>query len=130
MIETLLTQVRDHETRQVLGECVVALFRRWSLDDIDQAALLGMRASAPLHNGEAVPDDPLVLARVGHLLAIDRALHALYRYAPRERDGWVTSSDPHLDGRTPLSIMLDHGLAGIVAVREQLDAAVTALNKG
>ncbi len=130
MIETLLTQVRDHETRQVLAECVVALFRRWGLDEIDQAALLGLRASGPLHDGEAVPDDPLVLARVGHLLAIDRALHALYRYAPRERDNWVAASNPHLGDRTPLSIMLDHGLAGIVAVREQLDAAVAALNNG
>jgi hypothetical protein len=121
MPKTLVGELRDLASRRALAEAVTALLDRWNLAAGDRSSLLGLDPWAGLRPGEALPEDPAVLQRAGHLLAIDRALRRVYPYQPTLRDRWVATPEAVLGGRPPLAVMLDGGNAGIQAVRELIE---------
>ena len=129
-VATLVPELRDPEARQALAEVILALFKRWELHEFNQALLLGLAEMTKLRQGEPLPDDVAVLARVGHLLAIDRALLKLYPYQPDMRDRWISSPQPRLGGRAPLELMLVGGLRAIKAVRALVESDVEATDLG
>jgi hypothetical protein len=122
MPKTFVGELRDFESRRALAEAVTALLDRWNLAAADRSSLLGLDQEAALRPGEALPEDPAVLQRTGHLLAIGRALRRVYPYLPTLRDGWVATPEPALAGKTPLAVMLAEGIEGIQAVRELIES--------
>ena len=62
-----------------------------------------------------------MLERVGHLLAIDRALLKQYPYRSGYRDRWVTIPSDSFNGESPLQIMLTRGIEGIREIQEHLE---------
>jgi len=123
MPRTLVTELHDPEARAALSEAVAALLLRWGVHPINQPRLLGLADATPLVAGAPVPDDPEVLERVGHLLAIDRNLRARYPHNPACADDWMTTAQPALDGKTPLEVVLVEGVHGMQRVRELLEPA-------
>jgi hypothetical protein len=121
MPKTFLGELRDFESRRALVEAVTALLDRWNLAAADRSSLLGLDEGAELRPGEALPENPGVLQRAGHLLAIGRALRRLYPYQPTLRDRCVATPEPALGGRPPLAVMLDGGNGGILEVRELIE---------
>jgi hypothetical protein len=117
---------RTRDSRIRLARMIARLFAHWGLSSGDQAALLGLSSDsrstlARYRRGEPLADSADLLGRVGHLLGIHKALRILF---PRDRDlayRWVTAPNRRFDGRTPLTLMREHGYEGILAVRRYLD---------
>jgi hypothetical protein len=117
--------LRSRDARTRLARMVVELFGRWELAAPEQALLLGLspdsRATvARYRKGEPLADSADLLARVGHLLGIHKALRILF---PHDRDlayRWVSQRNSRF-GSAPLDVMKQHGFEGILAVRRYLD---------
>jgi len=124
--KTFVGELKDLESRRALAEALTALLDRWDVGTADRSRLLGMDQGAPLGPGEALPEDPAVLERAGHLLAIGRALHRVYPYLPTLRDRWVLTPEPALGGKPPLAVMLAGGIEGIRKVREVIESGAAA----
>jgi hypothetical protein len=112
--------------RERLSVMVCRLFDLWELDTVTQALLLGLsegtRATvARYRKGQPMSDQRDVLERVGNLLGIHKSLQLLYPHNPEMRNSWVKARNRLLDNRTPLEVMVEHGLPGIVTVRSFTD---------
>lgn len=129
-VETLVPALRDLESRKALMEAILAQFERWGVHRYNQPVLLGMDEMSVLRQGNPLPDDVAVLERVGHLLAIDRALLKLYPDSPITRDRWISSPQPQLGGKSALELMLLGGLQAIKDVRVMLESELSALQLG
>jgi len=116
MKKTLLPELEDPEARAAVAEALMALFARWQLHEVNQAQLLGLTSVLDLKQKIIQADDE-TMERAGHLLAIDRALQQRYVGQPERRDRWVFVANDYLNGLTPLSIMLEDGLQGIMSIR-------------
>ena len=123
MTRTLLPEVRNPETRQALAEAAFGVLAGWGVAPSIQAELLGL--TAPLSQGEPLPDDPDVLERAGHLLGIERALKRRYPDDPAARHAWLMLPVPELGGQPPLRVMLD-GAEGIRRARSLLETGAGA----
>lgn len=120
MPETLVPEMRSKEAREALAEAVTATLERWGLPQAKQAVLLGLPDMASVRKGKPLPDESDVLARTGHLLAIDRALKQIYGADAAQRDVWLMYSYSELGGQSPLALMLV-GLEGIKRVRKFIE---------
>jgi hypothetical protein len=128
--ESLPEDLRNRATRERLGRMVVALLDHWGLGPADQATLLGLSAQsrstvARYRKGEPLADSADLLARVGHLLGIHKALRIMF---PHDRDlayRWIATPNrrlgEHFGATSPLELMKKHGYEGILAVRRYLD---------
>ena len=124
--ETFVAGLKSEESRKVLAETLLAAFDRWGLTQQKQAALLGLPDMSTLMRGEPLPENPDVLERTGHLLAIDRALVRLYRDDVKARDAWLMFSYSELGGQSLLALMLA-GLDGIKEVRKFIESQLDAM---
>jgi len=115
---TLLPGLHDFESRIVLSKVLAAQFVRWGVHPHIQSLLLGLDGSMADALNQPLPDDPAVLERAGHLLAIDRALAKRYPYQPTKRDHWLSLPLTLLNDKTPLEFMIKGGLRAIKEVRE------------
>ena len=117
MKRTLLPALDSPEARQAVVESVLAVLHDWGVHPSKQAELLGLAAIGP---AQSLRDDPGVLERAGHLLAIERALKWLEPHDPASRHAWLMLPNAGLGGRSPLLVMLD-GLEGIKRVRARIE---------
>lgn len=129
MHETLIPQITDPDARKAIFEALMALFDRWHLHTLNQVQLLGLVDGSNFLVDRELPDDPAVLERVGHLLAIDRALLKLHPYSETFRDHWIDRPEPAFDGISPLEIMLTNGSDGIKKVRELVESQAAKLQR-
>ncbi|SCZ64153.1 DUF2384 domain-containing protein [Thiohalomonas denitrificans] len=121
MHDSYLGQLHPSGARQGLAAVVVALLLRWGLSPDKQAELLDVTDIGPFRDGGPLPDDPDVLERAGHLVAIERALQWLYPDDRVMRDHWISFRNEELGGLSPLAVMLrDH--KGFETVRALLDS--------
>jgi hypothetical protein len=105
---------------------VASLLDHWNLPLNDQAALLGLSAQsrstiARYRRGEPLADNADLLARVGHLLGIHKALRIMF---PHDRDlayRWIGTPNRRFAGARPVDVMKQQGYEGILAVRRYLD---------
>lgn len=121
MSETRLPELHTPEARKAVAELVLDLFERWGLEDATRSELLGVSDLAPYRAGKPLPDQADVLARAGHLLAVDRLLQERYPDDARTRDHWPAVPSPAFSGLVPLALMLQ-GLDGIKQVHDVLSA--------
>lgn len=122
MSETLLTQLQDPEARRAVIEVVLTLFEHWQLHEINQAELLGVSNISDLQQDILPSDNSNVFQRIGHLLAIDRALVKYFSYRLKTRNTWILQPHDKLDSEMPLTIMLEQGLEGIKRVSHILES--------
>jgi hypothetical protein len=119
-------ELRDRATRARLAALIVKLLEHWQLAPADQAALLGLSQQsrstvARYRKGEPLADSADLLARVGHLLGIHKALRIMF---PHDRDlayRWVSAPNRRFNDAAPLDVMKQRGYEGILAVRRYLD---------
>lgn len=117
--------LRQRSSRERLARMVVTLFDHWRLPAPDQALLLGLspdsRATlARYRKGEPLADNADLLARVGHLLGIHKALRIIFPHDPELAYRWVSTPNRRFGDRMPLELM-KQGYEGILAVRRFLD---------
>jgi hypothetical protein len=114
------------EARVRLARMIVKLFDEWGVGAADQAALLGLSSEsrstvARYRRGAPLADSADLLARVGHLLGIHKALRTLFPYDPDLAYRWVGTPNRRFEGETPLAVMTRYGFEGILAVRRYLE---------
>jgi hypothetical protein len=117
--------LRSRGNRERLARMIVALFDHWKLAPAEQALLLGLspdsRATvARYRKGEPLADSADLLARVGHLLGIHKALRILFPHDADLAYRWVSTPNRRFGDRMPLETM-KRGYEGILAVRRYLD---------
>lgn len=122
MGQTYLSGVHTEEGRRALAEVLLALFRRWEIEESDQASLLGIGEVTSLWEGAALPNETEVLERAGLLLAIERALQKQFVDKPEIAERWVSMPNIWLQGRPPLQKMLE-GIEGIRQIHDRLPHA-------
>jgi hypothetical protein len=124
--ETLPADLRDRPSRERLARVVVALLDHWALAPADQAALLGLSPQsrstvARYRKGEPLADSADLLARVGHLLGIHKALRIVFPHDLDLAYRWVGTPNRRFNDAAPLEVMKKRGYEGILAVRRYLD---------
>jgi len=107
---------------------VMQLLDSWKLETREMQALLNMpkevrsRSFHKFREGQiAFPDDPTVLRRANYLLRISDALRTTYPRNPEMAGRWIRQGHRRFGKRTPLTIMLDGGEGGLIAVLSELD---------
>lgn len=116
----------DDSERRQLGHVVSALLQQWQLPATQQLALLGLSPGSrslltKYRKGTAaLPPTQDVADRVSYLLSIHKGLRLLYPFDEQLRFGWIHMANRVLDGRTPLSVMLE-GLVGLARIARFVD---------
>ncbi len=123
----MTTETLDERAAQ--ARMVISLFDHWGIGEREKITLLGLPAETKLCSlqgfchGKALPGDDEVLIRVEHILGISQALSLANPLNERAAVMWLHRRNHRLNGRTPLAIMIDEGLDGIIRVRIQLDCS-------
>ncbi|MDP1526385.1 MAG: MbcA/ParS/Xre antitoxin family protein [Rhodocyclaceae bacterium] len=121
-------EVPASQDRGALAKKVIILLDHWKLSTEDQAALLGITASnrAALSNyrrGKPIGTSRDQYERVGHLLEIHKNLRLLF---PQNRElayRWMTTRNKAFDNLTPVEVVKELGVSGLLMVRGYLDRA-------
>ena len=121
MSKSLLPELQDPEARIAVAEALLALFERWRLHEVNQAQLLGLKSVKGLKQ-KIVQAETETMERAGHLLAIDRALRQRTAGQVEREQNWIIIPNDYLSGLTPLSIMLEDGLKGIMSIRDMAES--------
>ena len=116
-------------SQQPLPEMLRRLFQHWQLSADDQLCMLGMQPHdwSPLdqfHENGALDLDPNPNDRVRHILAIHVRLRLLF---PENRDlayRWMRTRNRAFDNQTPVALVREQGLGGLIAIQNYLDRAI------
>jgi hypothetical protein len=121
----------SEQKQQALADitrAVMNLLDRWKLDTAQMQALLCMpkevrsRSFHKFREGQMTfPDHPDVLRRAQYLLRISDALRTTFPRNPEMSGRWIRQGHRRFGKRTPLTIMLDGGDSGMIAVLSELD---------
>ncbi len=117
----------DEDTRMHMARFIMDMFGQWQLSLDDQHALLALpeairkRHMYKLGEDMPLPDDRDVLERAGHLLGIAEALCTYFPNSKHARARFICSRSKKFQKRTPLQIMVDDGVSGLIRIRSHLD---------
>ena len=123
-----MTEISEQD-RIELARAVVAIMDEWGVDAGDQLAIMGFPEDTPsrklrLYRDETpLPADARIMQRVEHLIHIADALRTTYPVSRNMRSMWMHRPVRRLRRRTPISIMVEDGLDGIIRVRSHLDCS-------
>ena len=118
-----------HEERLALTQGIINLLDHWGVEPEGQVAILALPAGTrpgairQFRKNTALPDDPEVMERIEHLLGIADALRTAHPRNANMDAIWMNRPNRLFDQRTPVDVMLEDGLSGVIAVRVQLDCA-------
>jgi len=117
----------DENARMHMAKSIMEMMGQWQLSLDDQHALLALpetirkRHMYKLGKDIPLPDDRDVLERAEHLLGIADALHTYFPNSIQARSRFIRSHSKKFRKRTPLQIMVDDGVSGLVRIRSHLD---------
>ena len=118
-----------HAERLALTQGIINLLDHWGVAPEGQMAILALPAGTrpgvirQFRKNTVFPDDPGVMERIEHLLGIADALRTAHPRNANMDAIWMNRPNRLFDQRTPLDVMLEDGLSGVIAVRAQLDCA-------
>ncbi len=124
-----MTKEMTEEERVDLARAVVAIMDEWRIRDADQLVILGFPEGTPgrklarYRHDTAFPDEPKINERIEHVVSIADALRTTYPTSKNMGVIWMHRPIRRLRHRTPVSIMVEDGLEGIVRVRSHLDCS-------
>jgi hypothetical protein len=112
---------------------IAAVVRRilddWGVEPGDQALLLGSPAPARGRGRRGAPlplaPDRATLARLSHLLSIERAVRTAFPHNAVMARYWVTTPHPLFSDQTPLAVMLAGGVEGMERIVGYLNCTET-----
>ena len=118
-----------YSERIELTRAIVMLLDDWGIKPADQITLLALprdtrpRTMRSYREHIPFPDDPSIYERIKHLIGIADALRTSYPLNARMGASWMSQANYRFEERTPLVVMLEDGLMGLIAVRVHLDCA-------
>ncbi len=117
----------SHEQRVDLARAVISILDHWGLSAADQVAILALPPGTrpgmirQYRENKALPDDAEVAERIEHLAGIADALRTSHPLNGTMDAIWMHTVNRRFDDRTPLEVMINDGLSGVIAVRAHLD---------
>jgi len=117
------------DRRVALSNQVMELLDSWGTDGQQKIVLLGLpedmrsRKLARYRQDEAFPDTDIVNEHLSHLVGIADALRTSYPRNIEMCSIWLKKPHRRFANQTPMSVMINKGLDGLVQVRSQLDCA-------
>lgn len=112
-------------TRQVLRQLDI-----WDLTPEQSMQLLGLgdeikpRQLQSYRTGtKSLSQAPEHLERMGHILGIGEALRTTYPFSAMMQMKWLNQAHRRFSGKTPLEVMLQEGIDGLLRVRVELDCS-------
>ena len=126
-----MTMIQDREAQLSLEltKSIMDLLDSWGLANSDKITILGMPPSTRIrtmlqhYKDRPLPQTPEVMERVDHIIGIADALHTSYPLNAHMASFWMNKKNQRFDNRTPLALILEDGLEGLVRVRAHLDCA-------
>ena len=114
--------------RLELTRGILNMLDDWEVDAKDQLTLLGLndfpaREVKRLRDSRPLPDDPEVMQRVEHLISIADALRTTYPFSRRMGKLWMHKPNRKFRQRTPIAMMVEDGIVGMISVRSYLDCS-------
>lgn len=117
----------DNEYRIDLTRTLLGVLSDWDIRPQDQLTLLGMpldtkpRILNRFRAGMATPDNEEFLQRARYLLAINNAIESFFPHNITAANLWITTRSDNFGTKSPLDIMLLHGLQGMKYLSDLLD---------
>lgn len=115
-----LNQTILQEDRQQLADLVAALFKKWALSPEERQNVLSNFLEKNDSEFTLSSDDQL---RARYLLTMHACLRLLFPHNPDMRYQWIKRRNRFFDGRTPLAVIIEEGIAGMNAVVRYLESA-------
>ncbi len=82
-----------------------------------------VRHLSQYRNSQAFPDTPEVNERLRHVLGIIDALSTSYPTNPQMSLFWMTRSSKKFKNRSPLQVLIEDDLDGLISIRKHLDCS-------
>jgi len=117
----------DDQRRAELAHVVMQVLDDWEVANEHRPALLGLpadtrpRAMNKFRQGQPFPEDEQLLVHVNVLLSIHNAVRSMQPHNPALGNYWITTPNAFFSDKTPLEIMVLHGLEGMRRVLSQLN---------
>lgn len=114
-----MSEQYEHDQQIDLTKTLLTVFNNWKLEPRDQIVLLGLpedtkpRALNRFRAGMEIPSNPQFLQRANFILAISNAISSLYPHNATAANYWITTHSESFGNKSPLDIMLIHGLEGM-----------------
>lgn len=127
-------QSLNQEERAALARGIMSILDKWGLSASDQVTLLNLPDKTPTRmlrryrDDTPLPDTKEVNERVEHIIGIADALRTSYPHNPSMGLVWMKQKNKRFQRRAPVSVMVEDGMDGIVAVRSHLDCAFDWFN--
>lgn len=115
------------EERLSITRHIMALLGDWGLGASEMLSILALpdsikaRHLARFLDQEPFPDDVVVNRRLLYLSRIEHALGTYFPRNPEMRSLWIKRGNRKFGRRTPLTVMVEDGESGLVAVLSHLD---------
>lgn len=113
----------------LLSKSIMRILDSWKLGGGDILSILALpdnvkiRHLSQFRNDRAFPDTPEVNERLRHIVGIVEALQTSYPTNPVMSLFWLNRSTKRFQQRTPLQVMVEDGLEGLITVRKHLDCS-------
>ncbi|KAB8029189.1 antitoxin Xre/MbcA/ParS toxin-binding domain-containing protein [Fluviispira multicolorata] len=118
----------NEQENKVLGEAFWNLVKLYGFNQMEQAALLGIKYNRQrlkdFSDDQVIPDDVDKKYRVGLLLGIHKNLRILFPHNKEIVYGWMKSSQADFNGKIPIEYImenLDESLPRLASIRRRLD---------
>ena len=127
-------KVVSQQDRAALARGIMSILDKWGLCASDQVSLLNLPVKTPTRmlrryrDDTPLPDTREVNERIEHIIGIADALRTSYPHNPSMGLVWMKQKNKRFQRRAPVSVMVEDGLDGIVAVRSHLDCAFDWFN--
>ena len=117
------------EERLALSLLVMTLLNDWHIALKDQILVLGLPEKTPTRylkkfgKDISLPDENHINQRVEHLAGIAEALRTTYPHSAEMGTHWMRAPNRHLNKNSPVAVLIEGGLDGIIKVRSVLDCS-------
>ena len=117
------------EQRVLLSNHIMQLLDSWGTSGDQKIIILGLpldmraRKLERYRQDEALPDTDQVNQHLEHILGIADALRTSYPRNVEMCARWMQQPHKRFNNETPISVMINKGLAGLIQVRSQLDCS-------
>ncbi len=126
----------SQEDRIYLTRSIINLLESWGVGLTEQIAILALpseftaRSMRRFQTDTPFPDNADVLERIEHLIGIADALRTTFPRNPQMGPLWMHRRNKHFRRRTPVALMVEDGLDGVIAVRTHLDCSFAWASSG
>ncbi|MBI3561049.1 MAG: DUF2384 domain-containing protein [Gammaproteobacteria bacterium] len=117
----------EHDECVTLTRMIMSILDSWGLNGQAQMSLLDLPKGIPVRalrryrEDTPFPDEAAVYERVDHIVGIYDALRTTYPHNPPMGALWMKQRNVRFQDQSPLQVIVEEGLAGLVRIRTHLD---------